>query len=346
MKKVLLVTEYLNPPYDEGIKKTVYNLFSELDSNFELLTICRYGFEKENIIITNSNKLFLSYSLFKIIKDFNPHSVIYFPFQSSTFASYLRLKVLSLICRTKKILFITLQPKPLSTWQKKLIPFLKPKFAFTPSPSLHNFWNKVGIKNNLVTLLTDLSKFKPVTNKDVKYELRKKYGFQQNVTIITHMGHLNEGRNLKTLLPLQSETVQVVIVSSSSTPDDALGHISLKKELLNSGIFILDKYIEHIEELYQLSDLYIFPVIDENSSIGLPLSVLEARACGIPVITTDYGSLKYFLGDDGGCLHYASPENFHKTVKQVLSNKNDCKKTNVSELNNKFFEIIFSKINN
>ena len=32
MKKVLLVSEYLNPPFDEGIKKTVYNLYiSALD---------------------------------------------------------------------------------------------------------------------------------------------------------------------------------------------------------------------------------------------------------------------------------------------------------------------------
>ena len=31
MKKVILVTEYINPPYDEGIKKTVYSLFLKLN---------------------------------------------------------------------------------------------------------------------------------------------------------------------------------------------------------------------------------------------------------------------------------------------------------------------------
>jgi len=161
MKKVLFITEYLNPPYDEGIKKTVYNLFLDLDKRYELQVICRFGFDKDNIHIIETNPLFYSEKVKLIIERFNPHSIIYLPFQSSTFASYLRLKVLSVFAKKSKMIFIALQPKPLKNWQQLIVKFIKPKFALTPSPALKQFWDKLGVVNKLFPLLTDLSIFKP-----------------------------------------------------------------------------------------------------------------------------------------------------------------------------------------
>jgi glycosyltransferase involved in cell wall biosynthesis len=345
LKKVVLVTEYLNPPYDEGIKKTVYNLFLDLDKNYELVVFCRFGFQKDNIHILNTNPLFFSKEIKIIIKNFNPDSLIYLPFQSSTFASYLRLKVLSSFAKTKNIMFIALQPKPLKQWQKLIVKFLRPKFALTPSPTLNKFWDKMKINNELVPLLTDLSIFKPISNLKIKDDLRRKYNLPINSFIISHMGHLNEGRNLKTLIPLQQAGVQIIIAASSSTPEDAKGQESLKNELLNSGIIILDGYIENIEEVYQLSDIYIFPVIKKNSSIGMPLSILEARACSIPVITTNYGSIESYMQDDFGGIIYADPKFFLKSINELKNSENkNYAKTRVSGLNDMFYKTVHKQI--
>ncbi len=345
-KKVILVTEYLNPPYDEGIKKTVYNLYIELKNKYELQVICRYGFKDYSIHIVDTNPLYFSTEVKSIIKSFKPDSIVYLPFQSSTFASYLRLKVLSFFAAKISIIFIALQPKPLKSWQRFLVRFIKPKFALTPSPLLHQFWNTLGISNTLMPLLTDLSVFKPIADKDLKAALREKYKLPKDAFIISHMGHLNEGRNLKTLIPLQESGNQVVIVSSSSTPSDALGQESLKEKLMEAGIIIIDQYIEHIEEIYQLSDIYIFPVVKENSSIGMPLSILEARGCAIPVITTDYGSIKLFLEDDSNGIFYAKPSNFKDCVLEIKKNPTkNYTKTNVSQLNKQFYDTIHKKIN-
>jgi len=347
MKKVLLVTEYLNPPYDEGIKKTVYNLFLNLDDTYDLQVICRHGFKKENISIVNANALFFSRKIKNEIKKFDPEILLYFPFQSSTFASYLRLKILLFFSKTNKVGLIALQPKSLAKWQETIVKFLKPDFAFTPSPTLHNFWNRIGCNNSLIPLLTNLTVFKPLNSIEEKFRLREKYELPKNAFIISHMGHLNKGRNLKTLIPLQKLGYQMVIVGSSSTPSDALGQESLKKQLLQEGIIIVDRYIEHIEEIYQLSDAYIFPVIEENSSIGMPLSVLEARGCGIPVIMTDYGSIKFFLEDDYAGIYYSKTDNFIDCAKKIKDNLNKkYTKTNVSQLNKLFYDIIHKKIDN
>ncbi len=345
-KKVLLVTEYLNPPYDEGIKKTVYNLFVELNKNYRVKVICRYGIEQDNVVVVNTNKLFYDSEIKKITREFNPDTLIYFPFQSSTFASYIRLKILSGYAKYAKSIFIALQPKVLKNWQKPLISFLKPKMALTPSPTLKKFWSEKNIKSVLIPLLTDLSKFKPLEIKEEKIKLREKYKLPLDAFVISHMGHLNEGRNLRTLIPVQKSGNQIVIVVSSSTPLDAVEISNLKSSLENEGVIIINEYIDAIEEVYQLSDLYVFPVVDENSSIGMPLSVLEARACGTPVLTTDYGSLKEYLADDYNGIFYATPSDFNKTVDDIKkNNKTEYIKTDVNKLNEHFYNSIFKLIN-
>ena len=291
-KRVLLITEYLNPPYDEGIKKTVFNLFKYLDEKYNLCVICRYGFDKKNVNVIETNRLFINRKIKHIISNFSPEILIYFPFTSMTFASYLRFFILKKYSKNAKSIIFGLQPKQLNNWQKKIVRFIKPSIALSPSPQLIESWNILGLKSKLLPLYTDLEKFVPLPISQSKSELRKRYNIPTNKYIISHMGHLNEGRNLESLIPLQNAGYQIVIVGSSSTPKDALGSDNLKQKLLDSGIIILDKYIENIEEIYQLSDIYIFPVVGENSSIGMPLSVLEARACAIPVITTNYGRLK------------------------------------------------------
>ena len=341
--RIILVTEYINPPYDEGIKKTVFSLFTELQKHFDIQVICRYGFEKENIHIIKTNPLFINKNVRYIIKTFDPDVLIYFPFASATFASYLRLRILSWYAGRARKIFIALQPKTLKIWQKLIVRFIKPKYGLTPSPELKKYWDKINVDNQLLPLLTNLSKYRPVENIEHKNDLRKKYNLPENTFIISHIGHLNEGRNLEALIPLQNAGYQVVIVGSSSTPLDAIGPDSLKEKLLNSGIILYSQYIENIEEIYQLSDLYIFPVVSKTGSIGLPLSILEARACGIPVLSTDFGSVKHFLNSDYGGIYYSQPDNFLTTISSIKNNHNYIN-SKIQSLNDLFYETIFSVI--
>lgn len=343
-KKVLLVSEFINPPYDEGIKKTVYNLYCDLEKRYEIQVICRYGFTKDNIFIVKSNPLFLDKSIRKKIINFKPDILIYFPFSSATFASNLRMKILSYYCISAKKILIALQPKPLKYFQKFLVRFIKPQIALTPSPELKEFWDTINIKSHLIPLFTDLSKFKPLQNQSQKILLRRKYNLPEEAYIISHIGHLNEGRNLESLIHLQRFGYQVIIVGSSSTPLDAVGSEDIRYNLEKEGIIIIDEYLENIEHIYQLSDLYIFPVVNNCSSIGMPLSILEARACGIPVVTTDFGSIKEYLQDDYGSIMYEYPEEFLNVVKKVKDSAIDYITTSVDKLNAICNEIIFSEI--
>ena len=316
IKRVLFVTEYLGYPFDEGIKKTAHYLHEYLSKNYEVLTLCREGFDHPQLSAIKSNKLFLSLNVYRRIRQFNPDTLIYLPFSSSRNASYVRHWLLTIMSHHVTNLFISMQPKHIKSIYSVFLKVFKPQHLCTPSLVLHNYWNQHGVSNKLIPLVTDLDKFRPIALQQ-KSMLRKKYCIPEDRIVLSHMGHLNYGRNLEALIPLQDAGYQVVVAASSSTPRDSIGPVSLKETLIKKGIIILDGYIERIEEIYQLSDVYVFPVVRRAGSIGLPLSILEARACGIPVMTTEFESVRFFLGNDNNTIIYAEPQDFLEHMASV-----------------------------
>lgn len=349
MKNIIFISEYIDPPYDEGIKKTIFNIIQELSLLCKVKIISR-NLGKSNPFLNISekfdgNKLFLSRKLFRIISTHNPSLIIYAPFQSTTFASFIRAKILSLRFYRRTHLLIALQPKPLNGIERFLVKYLlKPESVFTPSPTLHTTLRNLAIKTSLFPLFTNLKDFYPLSKYSDKVSLRLKYNIPVDKIIVLHVGHLTINRNLDSLIPIQNDTVQVLIVDSSSTPLDVIKDNALRSKLVTCGILIINKYIPNIRDIYNLADIYIFPVIEKNSSIGLPLSVLEARACGLPVITTNFEGIYEFLRDDNGAIFYSLPNDFSITLKHVINKLQTTAFTNtyVAEINNSHCKIIES----
>lgn len=344
MKKVLFLTEYIHPPYDEGIKKTSNYIREILSAHYETITFCLdYQKKEQNIYKFNRKRLLLSISLYFRIKKINPNVIVYLPFMSSTNGAYLRFKLFSIAFPFTHTALFCLQPKNTNK-SKILFNLLKPSIGITISQKLFSYWNSQNVQSFLLPVYTNLTKFKILENKEEKELIRKKYGFFINDLIILHIGHLNESRNLRALIPLAKNGYKVVVVTSSSTPIDAKGTIELRVELEEQGIKFICGYIEDIQELYWLADLYIFPIVYETGSIDIPLSILEARACGIPVLTTDFGSVRKFLDNDNGSIVYSNPDEFRLNAKKILESSFIKKSRAIEDLNisfkNTFLKII------
>lgn len=138
--------------------------------------------------------------------------------------------------------------------------------------------------------------FRPVSEEDKK-ALRAKYGLPEDRIVVLHVGHLRSGRNVKELLKLDDRFWGVLV---ASTYEAAEQEPELKAQLLTKeNITVIDRYLPDIREVYQLADVYLFPVEIPHNCIDIPLSAMEAAACGVPVVTTAYGELARLLDRDG-----------------------------------------------
>jgi len=351
VKKIIIVTEFFNHPFDEGIKKCVYNLYQNLSIDHDVRVVCRNGSESDNIYVCITNRLFLSKKLYQYISLFSPNYLIYFPFQSSTFASFIRNKILKALSGNIKTLFIALQPKKLNIIEKIILNFLKPDIVLTSSIQLSEFFKRYNIKTELIPQYTKLEKFYKLRENSKINLLRKKYDLKSTKKIITHVGHLRKSRNLHSLINIQRAGHQVLIISSTSTPDSSnlkfqIEQDKLKLKLKAEGIIIIDNYIQNINEIYQLSDIYVFPVIEPNACIDLPLSILEARACGIPCVCTNFGSISHFLGNDHEGIRYSEINKFNDNIDFFLNSTRTYYKSKVNQLNIDFINLITNHLQN
>jgi glycosyltransferase involved in cell wall biosynthesis len=167
---------------------------------------------------------------------------------------------------------------------------------------------------NLLASGVDLNKFAPVS-RDRKKELRAKYGLDTESFTVLHVGHITGLRNIDLLSEVRGRNAaQVILVGSRLVhPDRAAVAARLKEQ----GIIIFDEYLGNIEEIYQLADCYLFPVFSDRSSIGTPLSVLEAMACNLPVVTVRFGLLPRLFSEELGFYFADTPEGLIESVAKV-----------------------------
>ena len=103
------------------------------------------------------------------------------------------------------------------------------------------------------------------------------------------------------------------------------------KELDVEDMFVLPGWIsnqEKIEEIYQKSALYILPSYNE----GMPMSILEAMSYGLPVISTNVGSIPSVVEKDNGIIF--TPGDIQTLEKSIISLLNDKDKIDFYAKNN------------
>jgi glycosyltransferase involved in cell wall biosynthesis len=260
--------------------------------------------------------LFISSYLKRKIKAFNPDIIYYLPTAHATIYSFLRAKVLNFYGSGARTILVTLQPRHYSTIVKKVIPFILPDLVFAQSIKTLKALSSLGCQVKKIPAGVDLQKFNPV-DEITKKTLRKKYGFPDDKSIVLHVGHINRNRNTHFLDQIQPlDEVQAVVVGSSTYPED----VNLVEDLKGKGVIIITDYLEKIEELYQCADCYLFPVFSDGACIEVPLSVFEAMACNIPIVTTKYGDLPNLIKEQGGFMYAETTGEIIAKVKSLKRN--------------------------
>src|SRR5256886_12124287 len=128
-------------------------------------------------------------------------------------------------------------------------------------------------------------------------------GLQPEERVVLHVGHAQPGRNLGVLAELtRAGQVVVFIVSPRFAPDR-----SVAAELRAAGVRLVTGGLPDIRVAYWAADSYVFPTVESHSAVAVPLSVLEALACGVPVATTVFDGLPDAIGRDCPGVAWAQP---------------------------------------
>jgi glycosyltransferase involved in cell wall biosynthesis len=146
------------------------------------------------------------------------------------------------------------------------------------------------------------------------------------------------GRNLAILKVLLNEGYKLVIIGSTRFESDTKFKQSLEKE----GYVFFNGYIENIEEFYQASDIYVFPVFTYNSAIEFPLSVLEAMSCNLPILTTRFGGLPNSFSESE-CFRYFTGKNELLEKANLLTKIKICNNREIV-LKDYSWEIVFKNL--
>jgi glycosyltransferase involved in cell wall biosynthesis len=203
----------------------------------------------------------------------------------------------------------------LSSLFKPVVPLLKPDLVLAQSDEAEAIYSRLGCNTMpFVYSGVDIKRFHPVSKKE-KEELRARYGVESDKFVVLHVGPVKKSRNLECLRKIQGDSDnQVLLVGRPATKYER----EVADVLGKAGVVVTQAYNPRIEEFYALSDCYIFPTTDAAGSIDIPLSVLEALACGLPVVSTRFGGLpRIFNEGDGFC--YADVEEFPDRLKTLKS---------------------------
>lgn len=293
-KHTLYFTEDISNPLDEGVKKVAYSIILLLPPQTAVITMTKLLDIKplknmDSIIIHQATNRFM-FKIWLWTKLFwqGITRLIYAPSASATLGSIVKLMVMIIWFRPNSIILILCQPKKTGRLHRFLLSRIRNLTILSLSHIVSEQYGGMHVKSVVPDI--DFAKYKPITSEG-KRQLRAKYNVDDNKTVILHVGHLTENRNLYILIPLVREDRHIIVVSSQSTPFENVNHDKIKRDLIEAGVHVIDEYIENIEEIYQLSDVYVFPVTNPMGCIGVPLSILEALACGIRVVTTDFNNI-------------------------------------------------------
>lgn len=146
--------------------------------------------------------------------------------------------------------------------------------------------------------------------------LKRQHGFDPERPLMLHVGHLKPGRGLDALTKIDP-AYQILLVASTLTRDEQ--DADLRRRLTDANVRIWDDFIPEIAGVYQMCDAYFFPVLEAGNCIDVPLSCLEAAACGKSVITTAYGEMAELTDKPGFYrLENLEAETINRTIARAL----------------------------
>ena len=167
---------------------------------------------------------------------------------------------------------------------------LKAKNIVACSKTIENKMKNKYKQDNIISIQNgvDIYKFKEV-DKEEKERLRKKYGIETDKKVfISTSSFIPRKRIEETILAFNKVKLankQLLLLGTGSKYEKIYAKYKKEKDIKFIG------KTDNVVEYLQMSDIFV----TSSQSEGLPNGVIEAAACGLPVIMSDIGQHKEIL---------------------------------------------------
>ncbi len=227
---------------------------------------------------------------------------------------YWLIRILQVLCRN---IWVVLVQRPDSAYIKlNDANQLKCNYFYINKADLNGVTLSNTKKTVQIPVGINISKFKPVsTSKSI--DLKKKYSIPSDKPLIVHVGHCSSGRGLEDFCVFQKNTAERLVVVSGMFED-----YSIVQKLKKNHVRIISGYVENIEEIYQMADIYLFPTQSTRYVISIPLSVMEALACGTPVMAYNtFDNIRQIKCEEGSITWISSSDEIAVQLNRVAAKK-------------------------
>ncbi len=297
---ITLVSELAGPP-DEGMRVWLKRYAATMRSA---------GHSVSELVLTGSPRWAAGdpRSLARL-RASRPDVIQYVPYSGVTPAALLRLRLLGLAVPTAARSIAVLQSRGGLTAPSGVAASV----ALFASERLRSATGRIAETSAVVYPIVDPTRFAPgpVDTAAVRREL----GVPGDLPLVLHVGHLKRSRGLDVLGTLaETRDLSVLMIASTSTEADP----EVRRGLEARGVRVVRRYLPDIERVYRAADVYVFPVEDPLGSIEVPLSVIEALASGLPVVSTPFGALPELLAPGRG-VRFARPDAFASAVATAVA---------------------------
>ena len=135
------------------------------------------------------------------------------------------------------------------------------------------------------------------------------------------VGRLNEIKGLNYLLAalskIESDKIELWLVGDGPEKrnlEKITADLNIQDKVKFFGV-IIER--EELRRIYQSADVFVLPSLSE----GMSNTILEAMACGLPIITTGTGGTRELIKNNGFIVPIKDPESIKNAIAQYLEDK-------------------------
>ncbi len=170
----------------------------------------------------------------------------------------------------------------------------------------------------------DTSEFHPAIRDE---ELLSGLGIDRNARIVMNVANMVPVKGLDVLINAFSKSsfpnsVLILVGDNNNEYGTQLSHLVEESGLKNRVIFTGKR--PDISRFLSVADLFVLPTLNEGRKEGSPVALLEAMACGVPVIGTRISGIKDQLANFSEFLVTAGDvDALHQKMEEVLAMPQD-----------------------